>query len=163
MKSAGYAATVTNAYRIAVDRYFEDPEGYVFDPHLMDEVESVCHREYATGFFFGEQIMNANVCTEPGYIREQATLAVAIPDENAENAPKGCALFYQKNKFSRGDALELLSPGMTARRFIAESVYDVSGAPIDATPHPMMKFYLYVPFAVREGDIIRQCGEMTER
>ena len=36
-----------------MDSYFADPENYVFDPALMEEVESVCHREYATGFFFG--------------------------------------------------------------------------------------------------------------
>ncbi|MBQ9115667.1 MAG: U32 family peptidase [Clostridia bacterium] len=151
MKSTGYAATVTNAYRIAVDRYFADPDGYVFDPALMQEVESVCHREYATGFFFGDQIMNANVCTQPGYIREQAVLAVAIPRENGSSLP----MFYQKNKFVVGDKLELLSPGMTGRSFTAEKIYDKDGNPIDGTPHPEMIFSIEIPYEVREGDILR--------
>ncbi|MBR2461063.1 MAG: U32 family peptidase [Clostridia bacterium] len=151
MKSTGYVASVTNAYRIAVDRYFEDPEGYCFDPALMREVESVCHREYATGFFFGEQIMNANVCTQPGYIREQAVLAVAINRESGSDNPR----FYQKNKFSRGDLLELLSPGEIGRSFVADRIFDANGEPIESTPHPGMVFSLEVPYEVREGDILR--------
>ena len=150
MKSTGYAATVTNAYRIAVDRYFEDPENYTFDPALFAEVESVCHREYATGFFFGGQTIEPNICSEPGYIREQAVLAVATKGNE-----DGIAEFYQKNKFSVGDRLELLSPGKVGQGFVAEKIYDAEGNPIDSTPHPEMKFALEVPYPVREGDILR--------
>ena len=151
MKSSGYAATVTNAYRVAVDSYFEDPQGYVFDKRLLDEVEGVCHREYSTGFFFGDQIMNANVCEKSGYIKEQAMLAVAVSD----SASDGTALFYQKNKLEKGDALELLSPGKTGKAFFADGLFDEDGQSIDSTPHPMMKFRLRVPFPVHEGDILR--------
>ena len=150
MKSTGYAATVTNAYRIAVDRYFEDPENYTFDPALFAEVESVCHREYATGFFFGGQTIEPNICSEPGYIREQAVLAVATKGNE-----DGIAEFYQKNKFSVGDRLELLSPGKVGQGFVAEKIYDAEGNPIESTPHPEMKFALEVPYPVKEGDILR--------
>lgn len=151
MKSTGYTAAVTNAYRIAVDRYFADPENYVFDPALMDEVESVCHREYATGFFFGDQTIDPNVCSAAGYIREQAVLAIATKGSEDGALPE----FYQKNKFSVGDSIELLTPGKLGRSFTAERIYDADGQPIESTPHPEMRFTLDVPFPVREGDILR--------
>lgn len=151
MKSTGYTASVTNAYRIAVDRYFADPENYVFDPALMEEVESVCHREYATGFFFGDQAIEPNVCSEAGYIREQAVLAVATRGSGDGVLPE----FYQKNKFTVGDSLELLTPGKVGQSFTAQRLFDAEGLPIESTPHPEMRFTLDVPFPVREGDILR--------
>ena len=54
MKSAYYTAVVTNAYRMAIDAYLQDPVGYRFDERLYREVESVSHRAYATGFFFDD-------------------------------------------------------------------------------------------------------------
>ena len=158
MKSTGYTASVTNAYRIAVDRYFADPENYVFDPALMEEVESVCHREYATGFFFGDQTIEPNVCSEAGYIREQAVLAIATKGSEDGSLPE----FYQKNKFSVGDRLELLTPGKVGQGFTAERIFDAEDQPIESTPHPEMRFKLHVPFTVKEGDVLR-FARVTEK
>ena len=48
MKSAYYTAVTANAYRMALDSYARDGEGYVYDPAWLAELESVSHREYAT-------------------------------------------------------------------------------------------------------------------
>lgn len=50
MKSAYYTAVTANAYRMALDAYGRDGEAYRFDPAWQSELESVSHREYATGF-----------------------------------------------------------------------------------------------------------------
>jgi putative protease len=63
--------------------------------------------------------------------------------------------FYQKNKFTVGDSLELLTPGKVGQCFTAERLFDTDGQPIESTPHPEMRFTLDVPFPVREGDILR--------
>ena len=151
MKSAGYAATVTNAYRMALDSYISDPEGYVFDERLKEELESVCHREYCTGFFFDFNVDNSNICKEPGYIHEQATLAVA---ESYDDISGRCT-FFQKNKFSVGEAVELLVPGKHAYKFTAEKIYGEDGNGIESTPHPMMRFSIDVPFEVPKYSILR--------
>lgn len=159
MKSIGYTAAITNAYRIALDRYISDPEGYTLEPSLMGEAESVCHREYGTGFFFGDQSMDANVCTRPGYIREQATLAVAT-DQTLEIDGRSYTVLYQKNKFSVGERLELLTPGNTGRPFTVERIYTANGDPIDSVPHPEMLFCIDAPFAVSPGDILRYAAAL---
>ena len=151
MKSSCYAATVTNTYKMAIDRYFESPADYVYDPIWMKELESVSHREYCTGFFFGDPMDNANICTTPGYIREQAALGVAY----AYDSETGRAYFTQKNKFSVGEELELLVPGKTAVRFTVGKIWDENGSEIDSVPHPMMKFAIEVPFPVPEYALIR--------
>ena len=151
MKSSCYVGAVTNAYRMAIDSYFADPTGYKYDPQWLSELESVCHRQYCTGFFFGETVDNAGVCETPGYIKEQAALAVC--DRYDEES--GRAYFTQKNKFSVGERIELLVPGKTAVPFTVDAIYGEKGEPIESTPHPMMKFSINVPIKATEFSIIR--------
>lgn len=151
VKSAYYAAVVTNAYKMAVDAYMKDPKGYKFDPSLYTELESVSHREYCRGFYVNTPAENANLCTTSGYIREKAYLALI--DEDCK-AGEMCR-FVQRNKFFNGDTVELVSPGKTGRSFKIEELTDVDGTPLESAPHPGMVFYARVPFDVSKFDIIR--------
>lgn len=151
VKSAYYTAVVTNAYRIAVDRYFADPEGYTFDPALMTELESVSHREYCHGFYLNTPAENANLCTRSGYIRDKAFLASAVE----ASGECGLCRFSQKNKFSVGDRVELLSPGLTGVSFTVRELFDANGNEIGSVPHPGMEFYIRLPVRAFAGDILR--------
>ena len=151
MKSAYYAAVVTNAYRAAIDGYMKDGDDFVLDKRWTSELESVSHREYCTGYFFDDPMKNAQTCTMPGYMREKAYLAVAIEDDKE----KGLSLFIQRNKLCVGDKAELISPGKFGRAFEISEMYDENMNMIESAPHPFMNFYIKVPFEVREGDILR--------
>ena len=151
MKSAYYTAVTANAYRMALDSYARDGEGYVYDPAWLAELESVSHREYATGFYFTPPGLDPNITRSPGYIREKAYLATALSD----SAPDGTALFVQRNKAIRGERAEMISPGKCGRAFTMEEMYAENGEPIESAPHPSMIFRLKVPFAVKKGDILR--------
>lgn len=150
MKSAYYTAVVTNAYRMALDRYFEDPEGYKFDEALERELDSVSHREYGTGYYKNKPFDEAQLCVKDGYIREKAYFAIAEGEGR-----EGFARFKQKNKIKIGDMAELLSPGRVGRAFRVEELLNEDGEPIEAAPHPSQIFYCRVPFEVKEGDILR--------
>ena len=149
MKSAYYTAVVTNTYKMAVNSYFTG--NYEYNPQWYEELESVSHREYATGYYFSDSHMDANLASNNGYIKDKAFLAVATgydPDKNI-------AEFVQRNKMCLGDEIELLSPGKTGVSFTVNSLYDENGEDINDTKHPYMKFYMKVPFEVKAGDIIR--------
>ena len=151
MKSAYYTAVVTNAYRAAIDGYMSKGNEFTLDPAWLLELDSVSHREYCTGYFFDDPMNNAQTCTVQGYLREKAYLAV-VKEYDAE---KGMAKCIQRNKFCVGDAIELITPGKTGRRFEAEGMYGIDGEKIPSVPHPFMEFYLKVPFPVKAGDILR--------
>ena len=149
MKSAYYAAVVTNTYRMAMDLYSAGK--YIYDSEWMRELESVSHRPYHTGFYFDEPTQTANTTDNPGYLRENAYLAAVLSYDEAT----GMALMIQKNKFSAGDAVERLTPGKTGEPFVAGAMFDENGAAIENVPHPQMRFYMKMPIPVRAGDIIR--------
>ncbi len=147
VKSAYYTAAVTNAYRMALDDYYE---GKAFDPAYMAEVESVSHREYATGYFYGNPHENANIVGNNIYLKDRAFLAVVKSYDPAT----GLALCEQFNKMQLGDKANLLSPGTTGRDITVTELFDQDGNPINDTKHPRMPFYLRVENA-KAGDLIR--------
>jgi len=161
VKSAYYASVVTNAYRIAVDGLMEhvnkggDPLEYKPDAGLMRELEAVSHREYCTGFFFNSPAENPQLVTKPGYVRDKAYLAVADGTENGTFGDMKLCGFIQRNKLSVGDSVELLTPGKTARAYKIEALFDADGNAIESTPHPMMRYFMPVPFDVKKDDILR--------
>ena len=84
MKSAYYTAVVTNCYRMAMDAYMRDPENYVTDPALMRELDSVSHREYATGFYLDDPMQNPQLVQGGHYMKEKSYFATAL--EYSEDA-----------------------------------------------------------------------------
>ncbi len=149
MKSAYYTAVVTNTYKMAIDSYFSG--NYEYNPLWYRELESVSHRDYATGYYFSDSHTDANLSKTTGYIKEKAYLAVV----SSYDESTGLAECTQRNKMCVGDELELLTPGKIGVALVATELYDENHVPIEDTKHPYMKFYMKVPFAVKPGDIIR--------
>lgn len=167
MKSAYYTAVVTNAYRMAIDAYQKDPEGYQYNPAWKTELESVSHREYGTGFFFSEPMDSPQLVSTCGYLREKAYFSTATEYHGDEmEVLQACGIseinengrlyrFIQRNKVAVGEAAELVTPGKIGSGFTVGELYAPDGTPLSATPHPSMIYWCRVPFAVREGDILR--------
>ncbi len=149
MKSAYYAAVVTNTYKMALDSYASGH--YVYDPLWMRELESVSHRSYATGYYFSDCHLDANTADSIGYIKEQAYLATVLSYDEAT----GVATFSQRNKTSVGEKAEIVTPGKVGRTLIVSGLRNENGEEITSTPHPYMTFTMPVPFSVRPGDILR--------
>ncbi len=171
MKSAYYTAVVTNAYRMAIDAYFADPEGYRFDPEWQRELESVSHREYCTGYYLDDPMDNAQLGTQTGYIRDKAYFATVtdyndveaakLAERNVEIENKDGRLyrFVQRNKVKIGDVAEMISPSKIGRAFSVNEIYLPDGSESESAPHPSMIFWCRVPFEVKEGDIMRAGGD----
>jgi len=155
MKSAYYAAAVTNAYKMALDDLYA---GRPFNRKLLDEVNCVSHREYSTGHFFGgddpiapELRATPGVCTTDGYIREKAYLATVT----YYNADAKIAHIIQRNKLKVGEKCELLSPGKTGVPFEVIAMTDTEGNVIESAPHPGMHVTIPMPLECKPGDIVR--------
>lgn len=151
-KSSYYVGVVTNAYRMAVDGYLQDPENWTLPEWLMDEVRKVSHRDYSTGFYFGRPEQGQRY-EGAGYIRICDIVALVDRVEN------GRVICTQKNKFVQGDTLELLQPGHKPVSFVVGDMMDEEGSPIEDTRHAAMVFSFPVsllPEAPVEGSIIRK-------
>lgn len=151
MKSAYYTAVVTNTYKMAIDSYFSGE--YKYNPLWYKELESVSHRDYATGYYYSDSHTDANLSKTSGYIKDKAFLAVAV----GYDRETGLAEFTQRNKMVVGDNIELLTPGKTGVPMVVSELYNEKMDKIDGTSHPYMRFFMPVPCEVKVGDIIRAC------
>lgn len=149
MKSSYYTAVVTNTYKMAIDSYFSGE--YKYNPLWYKELESVSHRDYATGYYYSDSHTDANLSKTSGYIKDKAFLAVAV----GYNKETGLAEFTQRNKMVVGDSIELLTPGKTGTDMSVVELYDENMNKIKGTSHPYMRFYMPVPYEIKSGDIIR--------
>ncbi len=149
MKSAYYTAVVTNTYKMAVDSYFSG--NYAYNPLWYRELESVSHRDYASGYYYSDSHTDANTTPTNGYIKDKAYLAVVV----GYDEEKGLALMSQRNKMTLGEAVELLTPGSVGKQIEISELYDENFEPIGATPHPYMSFYMKADTELKPGDILR--------
>lgn len=130
MKSFYYAACVSRAYRKALD---DLSAGKPYDPLLKEELRAVSHRDYTAGFFFGDPGKEAQEPENGGYIRQTDVVAVATQEPG---------IFIQKNKFSKGETLEVLSPVGDPYEILVEELLNEAGEPIESAPHAQMKVRL---------------------
>lgn len=153
MKSAYYTAICANTYKMAMNEYQKDPTQYRYNPLWLRELESVSHREYATGFYYDNPMENPQIVTQGGYLREKAYLCVATGEKIGEHY-----VFVQRNKLVEGESVELITPGKCGVPFVATDLRNEKGEKIESAPHPSMKFLMRVPFEVKEGDILRSAN-----
>ena len=150
-KSAYYTAVITNAYRAAIDGYLQNPsDSYVPEKWIVDETRKVSYREYSTGFYFDNPIVDANISYEGGYRREWDVMAVV------EKCEDGYIYAEQRNKFSVGDELEALEFGKKPQSFKVQELFDGEGNPIESAPHPMMKLRIKSDLILKKGSVLRK-------
>ncbi len=151
MKGLHYVATITRAYRETLDRYFEDPENFTFDPSWDDELAKVSHRPYHTGFYYGkpEQVDP----TEKKSYMSRCILAGVVLDYDQS---RGMALIEQRNRFETGDELEVLSPQDKPFTFRVSNMYNLFGEEVNAAPHPRQHLHIPVKKSLQPMDILRK-------
>ncbi len=148
-KSAYYVAVVTNAYRMAVDEYYKNPDNFILPEWIRDEVYKVSHRKYSNGFFFGTP-EQSQYYENSGYIRNYDVVAVV---EYCENGMVYCT---QRNKFMSGDTVELLAPSQKPVEMVLDALYDENGELIETANHAMMKFSFRSDKIFPNGTVIRK-------
>ena len=151
-KSAYYAAIVTGAYRHCID---DVAAGRETDPIWRDEVEHVSHRIYSTGFYYGQP---GQYVENSRYIRQWQI--VARVEECSED---GLALCSLNNKFSAGDALEVVGPDLRPFSITAEGMQDAEGAPLDEVRTPQSRFTLQLPKAVPPMSLLRRSVDLSAK
>ena len=149
-KSAYYAAIVTGAYRHVID---DVAAGKPVDPIWREEVERVSHRRYSTGFFYGEP---GQYTQNSRYIRDWQVCAIVTDcDRN------GLATLSLRNKFTAGDAVELVGPDLRPFSFVVPTMRDADGQILEQPRTPQMTFTMQLPHPVPPYSILRRAVALS--
>jgi len=151
MKTAYYVAMATKLYRDALDDYFADPDLYAAKKdYYIKEIERTGNRGFITGFFENKALDGQNL-SNTVYNNSQEFVGIVVD----YNQNTGFALVEQRNKFSIGDELEIVSPKGSFRQVIAE-MYDQEGTPLQSAPHPQQMLQIKIEKPVGQFDILRR-------
>lgn len=149
MKSEYYLATVINAYRRAIDEYvlrgkIENLETY------LGELNKITHRTYTEAYSFGKNDSTVSYSDDQdGGTHE--FIAYVMDYEN------GVAKIEMRNRFYKGDTLEILSPNASFnKKFVVDKVINEKGGIVEDAKFVQEILYMDVPFEVQEGDILRR-------
>ena len=142
MKSDYYVASVVNAYRRALD-------GYSDMNVLHDELEKTSHRRYTTGFYLGAD--------DKEYLEDSMPVQtynfIAMVTEDAKD---GQVKVEMRNRFKKGDTLEILSPTDTfLKKIVVEKIINSKGEEIDDAKAVQEIVTINCPYLLKKGDILR--------
>lgn len=156
MKTALYVASITRAYRRAIDDYLESDEKYTAG---MDwyrrEIRKCTYRDFTTGFYFGRPDTQSMVYTDNTYSSDAVFLGIVEEArEEAGDAP-GSVVIHQKNKFSVGDTIEIMRPDGKDRQARVLGMRGGDGEPVTCAPHPGERIRLFLDAQACEGDLLR--------
>lgn len=146
MKSAYYVATVTNAYRQAIDMLPQKP-----DEKLLAELFKASHRRYTTGFYFKDELKQYTEDSMP--VQESEFVALVDSDCDGENI-----VLEMRNKFSVGDELEILSPdkNLLNKKLKIESIKNSVGENVESAKVVQEKIIVPCKLNLKKGDILRR-------
>lgn len=133
MKSAFYVANTVRAYRRAIDDYNKGVDIYRKNiASYLSDAERPSHREFTTGFYFGNPASNGQIYHTTSYIRGCDFVGSVL----SYNETDGFAVVEQRNKFSVDDSLHVLSSDVDDFYFTVSEIYDMQGNRQESAPHP---------------------------
>lgn len=154
MKSPYYVATVINAYRRAIDDYYKQKQSgkpFTLNPVLKEELLKASHRDYTTGFIFpnGEIKQNLNSAAQ-----DQTSKFIAVVKEVQSDR----ILVEMRNRFIKGDELEILSPSNCFnKKIVIDKMIDSKGKEITDAKNVCELVWIYTDIdGIQPLDILRK-------
>ncbi len=148
-KSAHYVATVVKVYRDAIDSCTDSPAHYSIKPWWTQELDSIEHRQYTTGFYGEEQLCQDTFSSKA----QSGYRLVGTVKEIHESA----AVVDVKNSFNSGITLNILPVQHKLEPYDinAEQITDLAGNSIERTPSNRLVKVVCAEVKLRIGDMLR--------
>lgn len=153
MKTAYYVASVTDAYRRALDAATADPDGYVCRPEWEEELSLCSNRGFTSGFMKGGKGGADTIAYDDSRSEGGADFIAKVLGYDFD---KRCVIIEQRNRFCVGDVLELMSPGHEVRRIPVREIFNAEGENIQDALRVQETLMIPTEVEASEGDILRR-------
>lgn len=155
VKTSYYVASVVNAYRRAIDLYYKEGDKFVLPEDIYEDLEKPSHRMYCNGFYFGRD--GSAQCYETSKPKQNYDFIAIVTEEKEDGF-----VVEMRNRFKKGDVLEVLSPGKYHNaKITVDKMYDESGAEITDAMNVQQKVRIVSEIKLAAGDILRKKNAVT--
>ncbi|WP_319202666.1 U32 family peptidase [uncultured Ilyobacter sp.] len=152
MKGIYYVSNVVKIYSEAVDSYYKG--NYKFKEEWLKELETVSHRLYTPGFYFGRPDDKAQNYNNRNSYSQSHQLVAKVEEKIAENE----YLLAVRNRIESGQELEVVSPKGEAKKIILPKMILVKNRHEEeveaANPNSFVK--INIDYSMEEMDMIRR-------
>jgi putative protease len=154
MKGPLYVASVTRAYRQAIDRWADGGREteYRTEPNWIEDLQKVSHRPYTKGNLFeSAQTHKSNVETRVSYLQTHTLAGLVRPrphgDSMSADPGAGGKIFVEvRSRLVRGRRLEFLYPDGSSGSHFLDSFEDINGNRLsEAHPNKWIRFCVDFP------------------
>lgn len=149
MKSSYYNATVVRSYKNALRELLE---GKPFDPYWYEEIKKASHRDFTTGFYYGDPKGEGQLYTSSSYIREYDFIGLV----KGYDSTTQIATVEQRNKFSIGDEIEIFGPDIRHFDYQIEEMYNGKCESVKSAPHPQEIIQIKIEHPIKPWYILRK-------
>lgn len=154
MKSSYYIASVVKTYRLLIDEYYQ--EQMITEERMnwyKKEMAKAENRLASSGYLDGLPQEDPQAALRQ-VTASQEYLGTVI------GVKKDRLLLEVRNRFEKGDLVEILSHSQMNKTFMINDIEDEEGQALSVCNRPMQKVWIGVPFKVETDDMLRR-GERT--
>lgn len=155
MKSIHYVATITSAYRRAIDLYNSGKANPAELSRLRAEISKASHRPLFRGFYDGQPGVDAQIYGKEPVLRKYDFVGQVLKYD----AGAGIATVQQRNNFKLGDEIAFYGP-QTDFKQVIEQLADSEGNPLMVAPHSLEIVTIKVKSAVKPYDMLRKLSSL---
>lgn len=157
MKTALYVATVARTYRKALDDFAKSEETYRANMDwYRSEISKCTYRQFTTGFYFGKPNEETQIYDSNTYVNEYIYLGIVGKIDE-----RGYACIEQRNKFCKGDTIEIMKPDGRNIPVVVNAIFDEEGTEVESAPHPQQILYLDLSETPKQYDLLRVENKKT--
>lgn len=156
MKTALYVATAASVYSRAMRDFESDPA--LYESRLAayrEQISEGTFRRFTTGFFFGRPDREALIYDSNTYVRSYIFLGIVLEGDPDSRTCR----FTQKNKFVKGQEIEIMKPDGRILPARVLSIRDEEGMEMESAPHPQQLLCVRLSEAACAYDLLRMKGD----
>ena len=155
MKTALYVATVARTYRKAIDDCLTSRE--LYEQHMdwyREQIAGCTYRQFTTGFFYGKPDEHTQIYDNNTYSKGYTYLGIV-----REVDTQGRCQIEQRNKFTVGEAIEIMKPDGRNVTAVVEGIWNEEGVSMESAPHPQQKLSVQLSEQAERYDLLRRREE----
>ncbi len=153
MKSYHYLATIVKVYRVAIDSYFDNPDGYKVKQEWIDEIKKAEARETYVGALIGDFSAKGQIYNDQYRTNKEYDYCGYVLDYNEETK---IAKIEQRNFFKIGDEIEFFGPNNNLIKQKIDIIYNDAGEKIEKANHPLMIVYIKMEEPIAKNWLLRK-------
>lgn len=151
MRSAYYIATIIKVYRMVIDEYMNNPEGYEYNLKYEQILRRCANRDSVPQFFNGIFDKDVQYYNGRMEVTNQDFLGTVLEYDEESSLAK----IQQRNYFELGDEITIFGPKDEFTFKITE-LYDENMEPLEIVRHPKQIVYMKIPAVASKNYMLKK-------